>query len=187
MITTRPLTAASLPDFLHFFDHVAFSDNPKWASCYCHFPHADHARVEWKTRGAEENRAATCGLACNGGMQGLLASVDGQIVGWCNAGPRPLIDNFFGHGDPEGARIGSIACFVIAPDWRRRGVARALLDAACKRFVAQGLEWAEGYPQKDAATPTAMHLGPLEMYLAAGFALAGEEEGLLKLRKRLFA
>jgi len=187
MITIRPLTPATLPDFLRFFDHVAFSDNPKWASCYCHFPHADHARIEWRQRGAAENRSAVCDLARNGAMRGLLAVADGQTIGWCNAGPRPLIDNFFGHPDAEGERIGSIACFVIAPAWRRRGVARALLDAACESFAAQGLQWAEGYPQKVANTPTAMHLGPLEMYLAAGFELAGEEESLLKLRKRLLA
>jgi len=83
MITIRPLTAASLPDFLHFFDHVAFSDNPKWASCYCHFPHADHSRVEWKTRGAEENRAAICGLACkrrHAGAAGKRRRADRRLV-----------------------------------------------------------------------------------------------------------
>ena len=27
----RPLDASTLPDFLHFFDHDAFADNPRWA------------------------------------------------------------------------------------------------------------------------------------------------------------
>ena len=26
-------------DFLYFFDNLAFSDNPEWAGCYCHFYH----------------------------------------------------------------------------------------------------------------------------------------------------
>lgn len=177
----------TLADFLHFFDHVAFADNPKWASCYCHFPHADHANVDWKQRGAAENRAATCALANSGGMRGLLAYADGQVVGWCNAGPRPLIDNMLGEVDPEGERIGAIACFVVAPDWRRRGVARALLDAACDGFAAQGLAWAEAYPLADAASAAALHHGPIEMYLGAGFKTVREDDGTLCMRKRLSA
>jgi uncharacterized protein YndB with AHSA1/START domain len=34
----RPLTPDRIDDFLRFFDHDAFADNPYWAHCYCtHF------------------------------------------------------------------------------------------------------------------------------------------------------
>jgi ribosomal protein S18 acetylase RimI-like enzyme len=184
MFTIRDLSAETLPDFLHFFDHVAFSDNPKWASCYCHFPHADHVRVEWSLRSGASNRAAVCGLAMHGRMQGLLAYREGMPVGWCNAGPRPLIDNLM-DPDPDGSRIGAIACFVIAPGSRRHGIASRLLAAACERFKAQGFALAEGYAVRDSTSITEMHHGPIAMYERAGFSELRVEEHLVVMRKVL--
>jgi hypothetical protein len=36
-VTINPLTAELLDDFVCFFDQVAFTDNPDWASCYCYY------------------------------------------------------------------------------------------------------------------------------------------------------
>ena len=46
-ITVQPLTLARREDYMRFFDNDAFTDNPHWASCYCHFnqaPHPDRGR-----------------------------------------------------------------------------------------------------------------------------------------------
>ena len=185
MLTVRPLGPELLPDFLAFFDRDAFADNPKWGSCYCHFPHADHAKVVWHERTGVDNRLASSTLICDGRMQGWLAYADGRPIGWCNAGPRPLIDGLFGEADPEGGRIGAIACFVIAPPWRRKGVASALLNAACEGFAARGLEWAEAYPLTGEQTAAQHHFGPLEMYRHAGFEVHREEADRVCVRKRL--
>ena len=185
MIAIQPICAERLPDFLAFFDHEAFADNPKWAGCYCHFPHADHARVVWKERTAADNRPASAALVCSGKMQGYLAYHEGRAVGWCNAGPRALIDGLFGESDPQAAQIGSIACFVIAPARRRQGVATALLDAACTGFAEQGLTWAEAYPQKGEQSAAAHHFGALEMYLRAGFAVHRDDADGVVVRKPL--
>jgi hypothetical protein len=56
------LCPASLKDFLSFFDHDAFVDNPGWASCYCYFNSAPHKSESWENRTAEQNRASTSGL-----------------------------------------------------------------------------------------------------------------------------
>ncbi len=42
--TVKALDAATLPDFLTFFDTDAFADNPKWAFCYCQFLYVDQDR-----------------------------------------------------------------------------------------------------------------------------------------------
>ena len=34
-IDVVPLSPARLDDFMAFFEGEAFSDNPKWSSCYC--------------------------------------------------------------------------------------------------------------------------------------------------------
>jgi GNAT superfamily N-acetyltransferase len=176
-------------DYLDFFDRRAFSDNPKWASCYCHYPHADHRMVAWPQRSGAENRAAVGARIDAGRMSGWLAYADGQVIGWCNAGPRSAAIGLVDTPDPPADRVATIACFVIAPPWRGRGVARALLAAACHGLAARGFEWVEAYPLRDErASAAAQHLGPLALYRAAGFDPIGTGgERATTMRKRLRA
>ena len=185
----RPLSPSSRDDYLELFEQRAFTDNPGWASCYCHFPHADHGAVEWSTRTGDENRAAVCARIADGRMSGWLAYVDGRPIGWCNAGPRAAVDGLLGAADPDAARIGAIACFVIAPEHRGQGVARALLAAACEGLAARGFEWAEGYPRRASDGSAAdNHLGPLALFREAGFEEAGPAGSRgVRMRKRLNA
>jgi GNAT superfamily N-acetyltransferase len=185
-IDIRPLTPERLPDFLDFFEHRAFVDNPKWLSCYCHFPHADHARVVWKERSAAENRAATCARIEDRTMSGWLAYSGQEAIGWCNAGPRRFIEGLFDEPEPLADRIGAIACFVIAPAFRGQGIATSLLAAACDSLRERGFEWAEAYPQPASVNAAEHHHGPLAMYEAAGFDVVKHEpDGGLVVRKRL--
>ena len=181
----RPLTPARLPDLLDFFEQRAFVDNPKWLSCYCHFPHADHATIVWKDRTAAQNRTATCARVANGTMNGWLAYSQDQAIGWCNAGPRRFIEGLFDEPEPLAERIGAIACFVVAPAFRGRRIATALLAAACDGLRERGFEWAEAYPRGAAASAAESHFGPLAMYRAAGFEIVKTDaDGGLTVRKR---
>ncbi len=185
-IDISPLTPQRLADFLDFFEQRAFADNPKWLSCYCHFPHADHANIVWKDRSAAQNRAATCGRIEAEKMQGWLAYADRQAIGWCNAGPRGFVEGLFDAPEPLADRIGAIACFVVAPAFRGQGLATALLGAACDGLRKRGFEWAEAYPRSDAADAAQHHHGPLAMYTAAGFEITKDDgEGGLTVRKPL--
>ena len=188
-IDIRPLTAQRLADFLDFFEQRAFTDNPKWQSCYCHFPHAEHANVVWHERSAAQNRAATCERIASETMTGWLAYSQGLAIGWCNAGPRRFIEGLFDEPEPLAARIGAIACFVVASAFRGQGLASALLGAACDGLREQGFEWAEAYPRSGAAGPAANHHGSLAMFSAAGFEVftRRDEEDELTVRKRLIA
>ena len=38
-IEIHPVTAERIDDWVYFFDHDGFADNPAWAACYCHEPH----------------------------------------------------------------------------------------------------------------------------------------------------
>ena len=158
-IGIRPLTPQRLADFLDFFEQRAFTDNPHWRSCYCHFAHADHARVAWKERSATENRAATCERIAGETMTAWLAYAQGLAIGRCNAGPRRFIEGLFDAPDPLAERIGAIACFVVAPGFRGRGVATALLGAACDGLRERAFESAEAYPRGDAADAARHHHG----------------------------
>jgi GNAT superfamily N-acetyltransferase len=187
-----PIIRASSPalveDYLRFFDHDAFADNPKWASCYCYFYHAPHEQTDWGTRAGAENRAAVRELCCDGRMHGYLAYVAGKPVGWCHAAPRCDIPNLQASEAlrvDDVNQVGAIVCFVVAKPYRGQGIARQLLDAACDGFMRQGLVIAEAYPRKGTNADAANYHGPLQMYLAAGFQPFREFEDFLIVRKPL--
>jgi len=185
-IEVRALSPALRDDFLSFFDGDAFTDNPRWASCYCQFMYVDHTRIEWQTRTLEQNRAAACESIQSRRMQGYLAYRDGRPVGWCNAAPRSMMDAFADEPDPDAARIGQIGCFVVAKDHRRSGVATALLRAACDGFRKQGLKIVEGTPVGQPSNDAEAHLGPLSLFLGAGFEIyRRREDGIVQVRRLL--
>jgi ribosomal protein S18 acetylase RimI-like enzyme len=185
----RPLTPDLLDDYLTFFDHDAFCDNPEWQSCYCAFFHC-YSRAgeqEFDARTSEQNRALVSGLIRAGHMHGYLAYSGAKAVGWCQAAPRAELPSLRERFDLAGedAGIGSIACFVVAKSHRRQGICRQLLDLACQGFRAMGLSCAEAYPHAGRETDAGNYHGPLSMYLAAGFQPFLTREDLVVVRKSL--
>jgi uncharacterized protein YndB with AHSA1/START domain/GNAT superfamily N-acetyltransferase len=188
-LTIREVNRERLGDYLRFFDQDAFADNPAWSDCYCMAPYFAGTDEEQGLRTAEQNRSGMIELFQAGRAQGLLAYADGKPVGWCNAAPRTLlrgVERDVGSGD-DAERVGAIACFVIAAPYRRHGVARALLDAACERFREMGLSIVEAYPRRGAETDAHNFTGPLQMYLDAGFRPHRESGSTIVVRRDLTA
>jgi ribosomal protein S18 acetylase RimI-like enzyme len=185
-IDIRALMPDLLPDFLGYFEGAAFSDNPKWRSCYCQFLYVDHAKVQWMARTGHENRSAACDRICASTMQGYLAYRHGAVVGWCNAAPRTMMEAFADEPDPDAGHLGQITCFVVAREHRRTGVATALLAAACAGPKAQGLRIAEAMPKPDVTGDAENHFGPLSLFIHAGFEFHRQgEHGGIHVRKML--
>ena len=180
-IKVKELTSSLRDDFLQFFDHVAFADNPDWSDCYCslyHFPN----------KGKAESRQAASNLIGEGKMHGFLAYDNGKPVGWCNAADRnsyPALHWLMGPGPEKWEKVGSIVCFVIASSHRNQGIASSLLGAACNKFTQEGLEYAEAYPVKVPQTAAYDFPGPLSMYLKDGFTQHRDADWYLVMRKRL--
>src|SRR2546421_11842950 len=96
-IVVKPLVPALSADFLRFFDHErgsAFSDNPEWAKCYCHFYEVPTA-IPWESLSAEQNRVAMRSRIEVGEMEGFLAYDGEQVVGWLNAQPSHKLPSCF--------------------------------------------------------------------------------------------
>ena len=184
--TVRALSPELLPDFLRFFDGDAFADNPKWSSCYCQCFYEDHTTVVWSERTADQNRGHACRRAREGTMQGYLAYGGDEIVGWCNAAPRPMLHALDDEPLPDADRIGAVLCFIVRPQFREQGVARALLAAACDGLRAQGLALVEANPRPAGGTAAEQHFGPLALYLSAGFTIdRTDDDGSVYVRKTL--
>jgi ribosomal protein S18 acetylase RimI-like enzyme len=195
-ITVFRLTPARRADFLQFFDHErgpAFADNPAWAKCYCHYYHVPK-ELDWSSFTAEDNRRAMAARIEVGEMEGFLAYADGDVVGWLNAQPRHKLQHAcarLGVAAPEPGvpahEAAAIVCFVIAPAWRRRGVAQSLLDAALASFAARGIRVVDAYPFKTGpeAKPADHYHGPPSLFHAAGFAVVAEGDDVTVMRREL--
>jgi ribosomal protein S18 acetylase RimI-like enzyme len=184
-IVVKKLTPALIDSFLYFFDHVAFTDHPRWASCYCYFYRKDWAEGEWERRSGEQNRRDAVRAIESSEMNGYLAFLDGQPVGWCHANGTEHIVKGRKHLKREpGEKTGVFACFIIAPAHRGKGIATKLLQAACEEFRREGYTSVQAYPRKEGTSVFENYHGPLRMYLKNGFEIVEEADGYFVVQKR---
>ena len=170
-ITVHSMTSDRIDDWLRFFDREAFAGNPDWASCYCLEPHVP-ATPEHPERPWRETRATVAERLRGGTTFGYLAYVGGRPAGWVNASLRSDY-GLYRQVDPEGPEPTSVigvSCFVVAPPFRRHGIASALLDRVIADASARGAAWIEAYPHNTPEESDAGHFrGPRSMYDVRGF------------------
>jgi GNAT superfamily N-acetyltransferase len=106
---------------------------------------------------------------------GVLAYLDGEVVGWCGLGPRaamPRLARSKTIPQPDDVAVWSIGCFIVRAGYRRRGVGRALLDGAVAYAREMGAPAVEAYPidPGDARVSTSFaFVGFTSTFEAAGF------------------
>jgi GNAT superfamily N-acetyltransferase len=170
-VVVHPVTEDRIDDWLRFFDHEAFADNPDWGSCYCLEPHQPTG-PEQPERAWRDTRWMMVNRLRGGASFGYLAYVDGRTAGWVNSSMRSDY-GLYANVDPEGPAPRSVigvSCFVIAPPFRGHRVASALLDRVIADAAARGAAWIEGYPHNEPQANDAAHYrGPRSMYEARSF------------------
>jgi len=111
---------------------------------------------------------------------GFLASLDGEPAGWCGVSVRtrtPRLDASRTIPAVDDAPVWAIGCFKIRVGYRRKGVARALLDAVLDAARADGAPGVEAYPIDPAGGRVDVgfaYVGLASMFDAAGFRRVGE-------------
>lgn len=186
-VEVHPMTENRVDDWLRLFDHDAFADNPDWASCYCLEPHLP-ATPELPERAWRDTRATMAGRLRGATTFGYLAYVDKRPVGWVNASFRSDYDLYrlVEPDGPEPRSVIGVSCFVIAPPFRRHGVASTLLDRVIADASSRGAAWVEGYPHNKPEESDAGHFrGPRSMYEARGFRTIEVREHYTVMRRRV--
>lgn len=131
-ICIKKLTPEMETDFLYYFDNDAFSDHEEWSACYClqsHLSKEEDKRCVLK----EERRQKAGELVRQGVMTGYLIYDGDKIAGWCNAGDKSdygpvCADEEFLTDKIEKGRIKVLYCMDIAPGYRGKGVAKAVME-----------------------------------------------------------
>jgi GNAT superfamily N-acetyltransferase len=129
---------------------------------------------------ADRLRAESCaGDPHADGTTGLVAYLDGEPVGWCAVQPRSgyggLVRNnrvpWEGRSeDRADDSVWAVTCFVTRVGHRRRGVSRALAQAAVEHARRHGARAVEGYPiTTTTAISEELHVGLDKVFLDAGF------------------
>lgn len=122
-------------------------------------------------------------------LRGYLAYVDGLSIGWCNANakanyPEESANGYRLHAPAE-RREKAVICFEIAPEYRGKGVATALLERVVDDARDEGFAAVEGYPQGHAQRDEWDFPGPVRLYEKAGFVKVTGADGALVMRKAL--
>lgn len=192
-LTIVRLSPDVLEDYLYFFEHVAHTDYPEWDRCYCLDYCATDDREEAKSLflDADVRREYAIRYVKEGIMQGYLAYMDGQAVGWCNANDRARCvrcagyDEMIRDREDDGLRVKSIFCFTVAPAMRGKHIATAMMERVIADAAEEGYDAVEGYPDKEAADVYDNFPGHQAFYRKFGFEVVGEGEGRLIVQKRL--
>jgi GNAT superfamily N-acetyltransferase len=152
-------------------------------TCFCRYWHFVGTKNDWLDRCAnrpEENAAdlEAAVRAADPGARALVALDDsGEIIGWMKLTPRDAVPKLralpvYRNLDlGDGRTTFSIGCFLVRPDMRGRGVARALVEAA-PRFVREwGGQAIEAYPRRSTEPLHAEEAwqGPERVFVEAGF------------------
>lgn len=162
--------------------------------CYCRYWHFEGDKNAWLLRCAEspnENFEEARADVREGAprARGLVAiDATGAVVGWMKLAPRATLPKlrrlptYRAHdlGDDDG--VLSIGCFLVRPDVRHRGVARALVQGALRLAKAEGARAVEAYP-RDGIHAAESWTGPSAVF--DGFAHVAGEAPYRVLRKML--
>jgi ribosomal protein S18 acetylase RimI-like enzyme len=181
-VTIRTISPDQHDAVMHYFDLVAYADNPNWSRCFC----MERLVDDYEERTRDQNRASRSELIRSAKANGLVAYRLGRVVGWCHAAPKNELRTVPGPADPT---AGAIVCFVVAPDQRRQGIATQLLDYALEHLRSRRMMTAEAYPWLREVDPTrwvwSQYVGPLSMYLKAGFEIAEKHGDFGIVRRKL--
>jgi GNAT superfamily N-acetyltransferase len=180
-IEVRALDASRREDFYRL--HSA-ENGCGWCRCTAwHVPTWEG----WGERTAEENLVLRESLLERGEFDGYLLYVNGEPAGWCQVGRRDRLAKLVRQFElaPD-ASVWAITCFLIAPDFRRRGVASWLLKEVLQDLQRKGVRWVEAYPKRgEGLEAEDLWTGPEALWLAAGFKVWREDAARPVLRREL--
>jgi ribosomal protein S18 acetylase RimI-like enzyme len=136
----------------------------------------------------KDNRAAVIKLISEGRMKGYLAYSDNRPIGWCNVNDRSnyqALKKIYQIDVDPNEKVCSIVCFLINPDFRRKGISKILLEKIIDDYSNQDYDYLEAYPDKDGRSCEKNYKGHLSLYENNDFKIIAEHDNNYIVRKTL--
>jgi GNAT superfamily N-acetyltransferase len=168
MLVFKPVTIGEWPDMQRLF-----GPNGADGGCWCMWWRIK--RSEFDHNHGEPNRQAMEAIIRSGEVPGLLAYLDTEPIGWCSVAPReafPVLDRSPVLKRIDDQPVWSIVCFYIAPNFRRGGLTRLLIEAAINYARSRGATIVEAYPvdpETSRVDPGEAFTGLIDTFRKAGF------------------
>lgn len=193
-ITIQQLTPTLADAYFDFFENRAFTDNSPYR-CYCQIYQMTKEQAKAVLDNADGtdigrlSREVAGRQIESGALQGYLAFDGGLAIGWCNCNAKSNFPLESSTGDrfyaPPEKREKAVVCFEIAPEYRQRGVATALLQQVVADAKAEGYMAVEGFPVVRNERYEWDCAGPVRLYEKAGFSKVLEKDGRAVMRLEL--
>ena len=121
-------------------------------------------------------------------MKGYLAFNEKTPIGWCNVNDRgnyQRLKKIYDLDDDPNEKICSIVCFLIRPEFRRRGIAKMFLERIIEDYSSHDYYYLEAYPDKVGFSCEKNYKGYLSLYEKNGFKISKEFENYYVVRLAL--
>ena len=178
-IQVRSLEPRDALDFVEFFEDMDFQHAEHWRGCYCQYYHLEGSGEQWmKARGEKAREMALINVA-RGYTRGYIALDGERIVAWCHTNHQAKLlrlKSFLEPHLPDG-RVAVVACFMVHPEYRHRGISTQLLQAAIEGSNAEGYTAVLGLPSAPGTVFERQYHGTRDFYLKAGFKKIAEVDG----------
>jgi GNAT superfamily N-acetyltransferase len=166
------------------------------SGCYCRYWHFPGTKNEWLARlasspetNAEEQRACLAGG--DESAEGLVALDADAVVGWMKVAPVRVLGKLLrlsvyrASAPAVAGDTLAIACVLVRPSHRRRGVAGALLDGAIALARSRGVRAVDAFPHvvaDVARSDEELWMGPPSIFARRGWRSLGGDEAYPYLR-----
>lgn len=169
------LTAERVPSLNALFEAAS-------CPCFCRYWHFDGTKNEWLDRCAERRGENARELEdavrrADQTARGLVALEGDRVVGWMKITRREALSKlrrmapYRDVATGDDASTYAIGCFLVDPEFRGKGVARALVAGACRLAPSWGASAIEAYPRRSSEPmhPEEAWMGPEVIFRELGF------------------
>ncbi|TKJ44399.1 hypothetical protein CEE36_01260 [candidate division TA06 bacterium B3_TA06] len=192
-LSIKELSLDTWKDFKRF--HEGKEGTIEWKGCYCTYWEFMGSNEEWNKLTETRNPAIIEfkeSLVREGKTHGFLLYLENKPIAWMQYGHRSYfakLNRYDRYQETAGDDVTSITCFGVVKEYRKQGIARALLRMALEEFKRKGIKTVEGYPRKIASeqveSDDEVWQGPLSLFLSCGFEIYIDHERYPVIRKLL--
>lgn len=183
-ITIKKLTNEMVDEYINFFDNTPHDTYEDAHKCYCIWFFGDEYQEEDLSDRYLRREFAKIKVK-SGKTQGYFAYLDGKPVGWVNtnskhacskcAGGKSFMKHSF-EGEDKDKEVKSIYCYVVHPDYQRKGIATKLLKQVIEDARLDGYKAVEVYPWREGNQIQSTFGGYMAMYERLGFYMYNDHE-----------